>query len=187
MRIEKRLPVFGSRESIEFCRRLLDVFHLLDDKVLCRLEFQILEEGAAFDPVRGMSAWTAAVRHRPSSLAFGLRLEGSRRELVYSGDSSPHAPLFERAGSCDLLIHDCTVPSRLLEANPTLPDLHTDALSLGRLAEEAGVSRLAPVHFAGHLGFSAREIEREIRRFYTGELIIPRDMMRLPIGSEVQT
>lgn len=179
--IEMRLPLYGSAETVDFCRRLLDLFHLLDDKVRCRMEFRPLGSGDAFDPVPGLSGRASAVRHRPSSLAFGLCLTDSRRELFYSGDTALHPPLFEEADRCDLLIHDCSVPSRLLEENPYLADLHTDALNLGRMAEQASVRRLAPVHFATHLEFSELEIEREIRRYFTGELILPRDLMRVTI------
>ena len=51
--------------------------------------------------------------------------------------------------------------------------MHTHALALGSFAQQAGVKRLAPVHFFGELDYSMEEIEAEIRRNYSGELIIP--------------
>jgi ribonuclease BN (tRNA processing enzyme) len=49
------------------------------------------------------------------------------------------------------------------------------------MAEETGVKTLFPCHFFGEVEFSLTEIEEEIRRHYTGRLIIPRDLERYPL------
>ncbi len=62
---------------------------------------------------------------------------------------------------------------------PSLIPLHTSALALGCLAEDAQVGCLIPCHFFGELDFALSEIEEEIRQNYTGRLVIPRDFDKI--------
>ena len=59
--------------------------------------------------------------------------------------------------------------------------MHTTALELGRLSQESQVKRLAPVHFFGELDYSLGEIETEIRRNFSGELVIPSDLEKISL------
>jgi hypothetical protein len=52
---------------------------------------------------------------------------------------------------------------------------------LGRLAQQARIKRLAPVHFFGELDYSQDEIVAEICRNFTGGLILPRDLEKIRI------
>ncbi len=59
--------------------------------------------------------------------------------------------------------------------------MHTHALDLGRLCQEAEVRCLIPCHFFGELDFSLSEIEQEIKKNYQGKLIIPEDFEKIPV------
>jgi ribonuclease BN (tRNA processing enzyme) len=99
--------------------------------------------------------------------------------VLYSGDTPLHPPFFELAAGTDTLIHDCSVPSRYFLEYPFMPRMHTNALELGRMAQQAEVKRLIPCHFFGELAYDISEISAEIRQHYSGELIIPQDLMRV--------
>jgi ribonuclease BN (tRNA processing enzyme) len=83
----------------------------------------------------------------------------------------------------DYLIHDCSAPSRFFEEYPSLYAMHTDSLTLGEIAQEAGVKHLIPCHFFGELEYSMGEIEEEIRKNFRGTLTIPDDFSRIPLES----
>ena len=175
------IRLYASAESIQFCRELLDLFQLQSDKIKCRLEFVAVGHGDRFLLGPELECQARHVPHTESSLAFIFNLRDRGRIVVYSGDTPLHPPLFKAAAGCDLLIHDCSIPSRLAKQYEFLPRMHTHALDLGRLAQEARVKRLAPVHFFGELDYSIAEIEAEIRRHYTGELILPSDLLKITI------
>ena len=39
MLADLRIPLYGSRETIRFCRELLELYGLLDESIRCRIEF----------------------------------------------------------------------------------------------------------------------------------------------------
>lgn len=173
---EMRITLYASEQSLRFCQDLLDLYQLRSDHIKCRLDFESVQDGEMFSPIAGMDCRAMHVPHKDSSLAFFWNFKQEARSLVYSGDSPLYPPLFKAAAGCDLLVHDCSVPSRLARQYDFLLKMHTTALDLGRLSQESLVKRLAPVHFFGELDYSLEEIEAEIRRNYSGELIIPSDL-----------
>jgi ribonuclease BN (tRNA processing enzyme) len=181
MLADLRIPLFGSRESIRFCRELLDLYGLLDESIRCRIEFATVSQGDRFEPCPGVECRAFHVPHKDSSLAFEWRFPAEGKALLYSGDTPVHPPLFKQAAGIDTLVHDCSVPSRYFQEYPFLPSMHANALEVGSMAQEAGVKRLIPCHFFGELDFTIGEIEDEIRRHFRGELVIPRDLMRVEL------
>ncbi len=176
---EMCIRLYASEESIRFCRDLLELYQLQSDKIKCRLEFVSVGHGDRFLLAPGLECQAMHVPHKAASLAFFLDFLDRGRTVVYSGDSPLHPPLFKAAAGSDLLIHDCSIPSRLAGQYEFLLQMHTHALDLGSFAQQARVKRLAPVHFFGELDYSLAEIETEIRRHYSGELIMPRDLQRI--------
>jgi ribonuclease Z len=177
------IRVTGAEESLRFCRDLLDLFHLREDTIRCRCDFIPLESEESFEVVPGVTCRAFPVPHKDSSLAFHWRFEAPRKDVMYSGDTPLFPPLFKRAAGIDVLIHDCSIPSRFFEEYPFLPRMHTNALDLGRMAQEAGVKTLVPCHFFGELPYEMDEVEGEIRRYFQGETLMPRDLMRLELGA----
>jgi ribonuclease Z len=177
---EGLIHVYGSEQSIEFCLRLLDLFGLREPRFKTRAEFHAVYPGRDFS-ISPMADVTALpVIHHPSSLAYHFRF-GDGRTFLCSGDTPAASSPARTAGRLDGLCHDCSSPSRFFVQYPVLDSMHTNSLQLGRLAEEASVKTLIPCHFFGEVEFSLTEIEEEIRRHYTGRLIIPRDLERYPL------
>lgn len=176
MQEDTTLRVYGSNESLEFCRRLLDLFGLRRDKIKYRLEFIPLAPEDKFSPLADLKSRSLAVRHKSSSLGIHANFEPGKVDLLYTGDTAIHPPLFKRFFGVDYLVHECSVPSRFFRLHPGLAGLHTHSLDLGRYAAQAEIRCLAPVHFFGEVDFAAKEIEQEIKSHYKGKLVIPDDL-----------
>lgn len=169
------IDLFGSEIAVSFCREFLDLFHLREKKIKCRINFTALEPGDTFKISRSIQCMAREVPHSLSSLAFHFYFEGEGKELLYSGDTPVYPPLFQGARGINLLIHDCSVPSRFFDKYPPLRKMHSNSLELGFLSQEAGVKSLIPCHFFEELDFSMSEITDELTKNYTGNLIIPED------------
>lgn len=118
----------------------------------------------------GLTIKSAPVNHIDSSLAFRVEAEG--RSLVYSGDTDWSPSLVELAQGADLLVLECSMPTKV-------PG-HLTPEEAGRLAAAAGVSRLLLCHFyppcdeVDVLALAARE--------FPGEIIRAEDGLRLKVG-----
>ena len=177
---KKTVRLFGSHETIEFCRKLLSLFDLFKETVKYRIDFIPLTDGESVELSPSCRADAFSVPHSPSSLAFELSFNNGPR-ILYSGDTPIHPPLFKRAEGIEWLVHDCSAPSRLFNDFPYLKTVHTSSLDLGKSAQQAGVQNLVPCHFIGELGFLDKEIKAEIRQNFEGRLIIPHDFQRLTL------
>jgi ribonuclease BN (tRNA processing enzyme) len=173
--------LFGSAETVDFCRRLLDLFGLREPKYRTRVEFVALAPGEKTAVAGGVDVTAWNVPHQPSSLAYEFQLLPDGKRVVFSGDTPIHPALFEWARGADVLVHDCGAPARFFEKYPILKSVHTSALDLGEWSERAGVRHLAPVHFLTELDFKVGEMEKEIRTHFTGRLVLPSDGDRMAI------
>lgn len=173
--------LLGSEESINFCKKLLDLFDLQEKRIKFRFNFVYLNPGHSFQLASSLSCTSLKVPHSHSSLAFHFYFEEEKKELLYSGDTPIHPPLFREAAEIDYLVHDCSAPSRFFRKYPSLHSMHTNSIELGRISQKAGIKCLIPCHFFSELDYSMSEIDREIRRNYNGKLIIPEDLTKITL------
>lgn len=172
---ECSINIYGSELSIDFCARLLDLFHLRDEKIKYRVNFIPVAEGETRPLSSGLRCSFCKVPHSPSSLAVHFQMKEEDLSVIYSGDTPAFPDLFQWAENTDYMIHDCSAPSRYFKKYPQLNSMHTDSLTLGKMAQKAGVNHLVPCHFFGELDFSLEEIVEEITQEYRGSLIMPED------------
>lgn len=182
----RTVPFYGSRETVKFCQGLLSYFHLFRENILYRPELIPLTPSHSLKVFENLEVTAIPIPHSPSSVAFLFHFLSEDIRLLYSGDTPPFLPLFKEAGRVDVLIHDCSFPSRFLVERPELKTMHTDALSLGRLAEDAGVRTLIPCHLFSNFGYSAEELEEEIRRHFHGTLLIPSDFETIALDDLIR-
>jgi ribonuclease Z len=175
------MRLFGSEETVLFCQSLLDLFHLQEKDIRTRFEFFPMNEGKSFELKGSIKLTSFKVPHSPQSLAYRFSFKKEKKKLIYSGDTPACSSLFKEAEKIDCLIHDCSAPSRFFKQYPSLNTMHTNSLELGKLSQEAGVKCLIPCHFFGELEFPLSEIEQEIRKNYTGRLIVPKDFDRISL------
>jgi ribonuclease Z len=175
------IRLFGSKEAVDFCQNLLDLFHLRDEKIKAKIEFVSVDPGDSFELKESLRCASFKVSHSSSSLAFRFRFEDAEKGLLYSGDTALNPLLFKEASEIDYLIHDCSAPSRFFKKYPSLQTVHTNSLDLGKLSQQAKVKCLIPCHFFGELEFPLSEIEDEIRKNYKGRLVIPEDFKKITL------
>lgn len=181
MLVEGTINLYGTEESILFCRNLLDLFHLREEKIKCRINFVPLKSGGDFQLQPSLHCSCLEVPHHSSSLAFIFEFQESNKKLLFSGDTPIHSPIFEAARDIDYLIHECSAPRSYFDLYPILYDIHTNAYDLGRLSQNSSVKCLIPCHIFGDLEFSESEIEQELLENYLGRLVLLKDLEKVII------
>ena len=121
-------------------------------------------------------AWAFKVKHSIEALGLRFFFKKSRISLVYCSDTARSKDLIEAARGCDYLIHDCFAPERFFKKYPQLTKMHTSSLRLGKIAREANPRVLIPIHFTCEVKYSFSTIIKEIKRNFTGRIILPRDL-----------
>jgi ribonuclease BN (tRNA processing enzyme) len=154
------LPVYGpvgTTDLIARCESL--VAFLAESRVSATFE----SAGPAVEVPAGetvtigaVSAISAEVPHAPELQCFGWKITSGESTVVYSGDTSA-APdvMVPFATGADLLIHDAfseeafarlisgLAPDLQSVLRDRVPSTHSEARDVGRIAEAAGVKRLA--------------------------------------------
>lgn len=87
----------------------------------------------------GVRLRTRPVPHTAESVAYSVEHGG--RRLVYTGDTGADAGLADWAAGCDILLMECSLPTRMAVAGHLTPE------SCGELAAAARPKRLVLTHF----------------------------------------
>ena len=118
------------------------------------------------------SVLSCPVDHTESSLAYRIE-DKNGKNIVYAGDTGFSMELASFAKDTDLLILECSLP----EKNNIEGHL-TPALA-GHIASLSGAKKLLLVHFYPEV--LSTDITGECRKYYDGDLILGRDMLRMDI------
>jgi len=145
-----------------------------------------ITEVAAGDVIRG-DGWTItcgeAQHFQPYLDCLGFRLETEDGVLVYSGDSGgvPDS-MIELARDCDVLIHMCHFPSGM-EPTQAYRDAAGNHMDIAEVAQRAGAKTVVLSHFIAMLDRPGvlESMVHEMKRVYTGDIIIGRDLMTVPL------
>ena len=117
-------------------------------------------------------------------VTLGYRLEAAGKTLAISGDTIPCAGLDRLARGADVLVLCCY----LAEAEVTDP--HTERLTrhlfpssaqAGKIAAGAGVKTLVLTHFREKPDHLMHAIEEDVRRDFSGEVILGRDLLEIEV------
>ena len=114
------------------------------------------------------------------NLAFRVESEG--KAIVIVGDTTLCADLMEFADGADLLVHECSFPSHILERE-RWGSFHTDPRELGRWARRRGVKRLLLKHFCLRPGVVDLDtLVSEVRETFGNEgLIVGTDLLTVEL------
>jgi ribonuclease BN (tRNA processing enzyme) len=116
------------------------------------------------------SLLSSPLDHTSSSLGYRITLSKGK-SLVFSGDSDYSSSLVELAQGADLLVCECSFPE-----GQKVPGHLTPSLA-GRIAREAGVSRLILTHFYPEcLG---RDLVGPCAREYNGPITLAEDFQTI--------
>ena len=122
-----------------------------------------------FGPVRIESM---PLPHTPASL--GYRLTDSRgRVLAVTGDTDYGPELVALARKADLLVAECSAPDEARIEGHLTPSL------VGRAATEAGVARLALVHFYPET--KGHDLAAETGKWFNGPVVAAHDFMEMEV------
>ncbi|TDD89156.1 MBL fold metallo-hydrolase [Saccharopolyspora karakumensis] len=124
------------------------------------------------------------VDHRPMFPAFGFRFDTPSGSVVFSGDTCRSENLIELARDCDLLVHEVISWDYINRASSPagrnhLLQSHTPVDQVGRVAADCGARTLVLAHIVP--GNCPDEKLLAAQEGYTGELVIGRDLMQIPL------
>lgn len=130
--------------------------------------------------------WGEIHRGRSVTLPDGRVIEPSvlvgrsrpGRRVVVTGDTRPCDATIEAARDADLLVHEATFGEE--EAARAAETGHSTAREAARVAERAGVRRLALTHFSARYSRDASDLEREARHVFPN-VTIARDGMEIDV------
>jgi len=180
-RLGNRVDIFATQECLLLIRGLISFHRLEDPEKFPEVSFHTIsadEKNFLFFQSEKTAISSFPVKHAPDSIALKIYCKHPPLTWVYSGDTAFSRTIVEEARDADYLIHDCACPSRCAKG---LEEVHTSALILGEIAQEAQVKTLIPIHFFTEIDFRIEEIESEIRKNFSGNLIIPSDFDSLEL------
>jgi len=154
---------------LPMARKLLELFGLEADFIPASTGMRILDMKMDF----------FKTRHTADSHGIIINVNG--KKIVFTSDTGPIPEAASVFRGAEMLIHDCLAPSRFSAECEALDKTHTSSLALGKIAAEASVKKLIPAHFSGRFDFSTEEIKTEIRRNFSGKVLIPQDLTALSL------
>jgi ribonuclease BN (tRNA processing enzyme) len=141
---------------------------------------EISADGVIFrDP--NVTVRAISVPHGSWPHAYGYAIDAAGRSIVISGDTAPSEAIVEACHGCDVLVHEVYSADRFdLVFGPRRGQyhstFHTSTRQLAELASRAKPKLLVLYH---QLYFGPHEevdLEKEIRRTYTGNVVSGRDL-----------
>lgn len=162
----KPLQVFGPPGLKEFYQGLNSLYgNVLSPKSYELSLAELWNDETAFD---GWKVRTRQMAHMIPTIGYRLEFS-SGKVLVYSGDTDYCENIVELANGADVLILECSFPDDLRVEGHLVPSL------CARIAKESGCKVLALSHF--YPQWEGRDILRECRGFYNGNIILAEDLM----------
>ncbi|MER8575689.1 MBL fold metallo-hydrolase [Mesorhizobium sp. M1338] len=151
-------------------------------------EGHVVEQG-------GVEVSALRVDHPPVTDCFALRFEHAGRSVVFSADTAFYPPLADFARVADILVHEAMLEQgieRLVARTGNGARLrdhllasHSFAEEAGRIASDAGVTRLVLNHLipADDPGIGEAEWIAAVRKTWAGDLTIARDGLVVELSS----
>lgn len=121
------------------------------------------------------------VRHGSWPQAFGYAIDTAGRSIVISGDTAPTEEITKACRECDVLVHEVYSDDRFKivfgpERGSYHSSFHTSTTQLAEIAAKSKPKLLVLYH---QLYFGPRDevdLEKEIRRTYSGNVVNGRDL-----------
>ena len=158
-----------------------------DDKA--EINSHEIEEGVVYDE-GGVKVTAFLVEHKPVNPAYGYRVDFGDRSVVISGDTTYSENLIKHSQDIDLLVHEITDASQsLLKKNKRLQsilDYHTTPEQMIKVLDQTQ-PRLTVLNHVLLFGVPPASVLEEIAKGYKGQVEIGYDLMKINIGSNINT
>ena len=141
---------------------------------------EIAEPGQVYrDP--NIEIRAIAVHHGSWPQAFGYAMDAQGRSIVISGDTTPTAAIAEACHGCDVLVHEvysADWAKTVFGQNGASyhREFHTSTDELAELATKAKPKLLVLYHQLYFGPHDRVDLEKEIRRNYSGNVVSGRDL-----------
>ena len=167
------LRIYCPEPSIPAIERVFDAYGLLDG-CFFPLEFHgiaVHEQAQVLDNDQ-VTITATPVAHAPDLPTLGMHIHSkvSGKDLVYSSDTGPSDNLVRLAQGVDVLLHECAGVS----SHP-IPELHSNAAQVGRVARQTGVQRLILLHLDMVCNDAPEDIIAEVRQEFSGTVHVAAD------------
>lgn len=142
-------------------------------------KIEIHEHDRGEETIGNIKIKTTSVNHVPQyfpSVAYRINNEG--KSFTYSGDCNYNENIISLAQKSDLLLLDCSVPVESFRKHGPF-STHLSPFEAGEIAQKTEVKTLVLFHLYD-IG-SEKEIEKEIKKNFSGNLIIPKDLQRISL------
>ncbi|MPZ14614.1 MAG: MBL fold metallo-hydrolase [Chloroflexi bacterium] len=171
------LAVYAQPETWRFLDRLVDAYRPGGWTAGLPVERHTIVPGSA--PVvetPRLTVWADRTQHPVPTV--GLRIETVGGSIIaYSADTSPSRAVQELAQRADLLIHEATFLAG--QEDDALRYGHATARQAGEVATQAGVERLAVLHFTPRGPTDLGELRAGAASVFAGGIDVPSDQDRI--------
>jgi ribonuclease Z len=121
------------------------------------------------------------VPHGSWRQAFGYAIDAGGRSIVISGDTSRSESIVEACHGCDVLVHEVYSADRFdavygRTAGQYHTAFHTSTRELAEMASKSKPKLLVLYHQLYFGRYEGVDLEKEIRRFYSGNVVNGRDL-----------
>lgn len=173
------IHIYGHPRTLKLVERLFKLFSLKGNR-FPKIKLVELKSGDSISPLKGIHILSFKVKHAPESL--GIKIETSKKKVVFSSDSAYSRNLAQMAKEADYLIHDCFAPERFFRKYPQLHRMHSSPRTLARVAQQARPKLVIPIHFSGEFKFELEEIKKELEQKGVEKIHLPRDLESIAIS-----
>jgi ribonuclease BN (tRNA processing enzyme) len=140
---------------------------------------EISNESAAAGPIyhdQNVTVRAISVPHGVWPQAFGYAIDAAGRSIVISGDTAPTDAILEACHECDLLVHEVYSADRFdlvfgARNGQYHSTFHTSTKQLAELASKAKPKLLVLYHQLYFGPHSEVDLEKEVRRTYSGAVV----------------
>jgi ribonuclease BN (tRNA processing enzyme) len=128
-------------------------------------------------------------------MSFSYRFDTPAGSVVFTGDTGPSEAVTRLAKGADVLVSEVLLPgggaARPARATPLAGELaehmsreHLTPEEVGKMATAAGVKTVILTHLViGPAPDAAQRLEAEVRKFYSGRVIVGRDLLRFDLSA----
>ncbi|MBD3305122.1 MBL fold metallo-hydrolase [candidate division KSB3 bacterium] len=167
------LRIYCPEDAEQIIGALLDFFELRED-LFFPIEIYGIpsqEDSLVLENAQ-VRITSTPVNHAPKIPTHAIKIfsKTSGKSVVYSSDTTYSEQLIRFAQGVDLLFHECAG----LNGQP-VPDVHSTALQVGKVAQQSNVKQLVLLHLDTALNNDPARILDEVHQHFTGHAVVGSD------------